>query len=104
MYTFTAEEVAEKVLHRTLKSFQNRRRELKKAGFPEPLKIPGHPLWLASDIQAWLESRRAGATGAEQAAEKVEPSDEAYKAPEAPAMAAKRGPGRPRKLAAGGAQ
>lgn len=54
-----SEEIATEILHRSLKTFQNTRAALEKCGFPQPIRVPGNPLWLRSEVVEWLESRSA---------------------------------------------
>lgn len=54
------------LLHRSLKTFQNNRPALFKLGMPRPLDLPGCPIWLCSDIDSWLESRRCCPVVADQ--------------------------------------
>lgn len=85
--TLDANGVAE-VLHRTAKTFRNMRRTLEAHGFPRALNIPGNPIWLKSEVDAWLLSRTVPAL-----------PPQACTAP----VRVQRKPGRPRKMA-GGAQ
>lgn len=45
------------LLHKSPKTFRNIRPLLHAAGLPQPLALPGNPVWLAAEIDAWLESR-----------------------------------------------
>ena len=84
------------LLHKSPKTFRNLRPLLHAAGMPQPLSLPGNPVWLASEIDAWLHSRSP----------QTRPAYELSFSPPGPQQI-KRGRGRPRKNplpAAGGAQ
>lgn len=91
--TYDQRAIASK-LGRSLKTFQNSKHQFFAIGMPLPAKLPGNPVWFADEFDAWLLSRspnRAGTTtpAAPAPVEDVAPP-------------AKRGPGRPRKLASQG--
>lgn len=81
--TLTIPEICERYLRRSPKTFYNKRTALHAIGFPQPLSIPGEPVWLKADVDAWLLSRAQDGG--------------ALVIPAAIPPAVKRGPGRPRK-------
>jgi len=92
--TYDQRTVATK-LGRSLKTFQNSKRQFYAVGMPLPADLPGNPVWFADEFDTWLLSRsRSPNRAAGTAAPAPAP------APVADAPPVKRGPGRPPKLAA----
>lgn len=93
--TLNARDMAELVLRRSEKTFRNIKPELIRLGMPAPLDLPGDALWDREEVVAWLATRR-------QAKANKEKKEVPQPAEQAPAVPAKRGPGRPRKPILGG--
>ena len=94
-------------LGRSLKTFQNSRRQFYAVGMPLPADLPGNPVWFADEFDDWLLSRspNRAATPAAPAPVADAPPVKLDAWPRAAPVAdvappAKRGPGRPPKLAA----
>ena len=80
-----------RLLDRSYQTFRNTRDQLHAAGMPHPLNIPGHPIWLLSEITTWLHSRSPQLRQTNASAQTTP-----IAAPQ-PTLPEKRGPGRPRK-------
>lgn len=84
------------LLGTTKKTIQNRQAELiRDKGMPRPMATGGNPVWLYTDILAWLEGLAAKAALEPLESAPASVNDEASGEPQ------KRGPGRPRKLLRG---
>ena len=81
--TYTQDDLAAILGKKSLKTFQNCRQAFFKHGMPQPLDIPGNPVWLRADFDAWLESRRRGALKGDQALAEGEAHAVATRQPEA---------------------
>ena len=100
--TYDQRTVASK-LGRSLKTFQNSKRQFFAVGMPLPADLPGNPVWFADEFDAWLLSRSPNRASGKAAPISRSPNRASGKAaPIADAPPVKRGPGRPRKLASQG--
>ena len=54
--TYDQRTVASK-LGRSLKTFQNSKRQFFAVGMPLPAELPGNPVWFADEFDTWLLSR-----------------------------------------------
>lgn len=88
--TLAITEICERYLHRSTKTFYNKRTALYAIGFPKPLDIPCEPVSLKSEVDAWLLSKTAGGSKPLAMPAIIPP-------------AVKRGRGRPRKITGGAA-